>query len=619
MFWKKKENSQQLKVDFSKSRVVISEKITIMAELSYPRPKILLIDLKDDSESVLKQAGYKIEAGTFGTIFRVEPNSGYLPLNVTANLPNYTEQEIVVIDLIPDEISDVPNVKKSVEGEDDFWGKSNLGVIDTRPIAMYLCCNAFDKILSHNGVFIIFADYHTPYEIIYAKNLGYHGLDTIQKGFSNWSFLTILDNSHFRTKPESGSEITVVNTNTELGKLLNRYVSNAHFTCTLYPATLQSPGGNVIGYSDRGKESWIVTATNKYKAPVAGVFTPDKNKDGWVFIFPQIENKSGFLHEFLRDVLPELVPELFPYSESSQWINKDEYQSSLILEKKREIEKVEENAKQRVDEIKEEIKREQEKIEYQNNLLTETNDSLVKAVKKSLEVLGFERVIDVDEELAKQGINNSKNEDLQILDEPVTVLIEVKGVTGFPTDSDTLQITKHVPIRMKQWNRTNVKGLTIINHQRAISAIQRVHNQVFRDLLVTSAEEQDLGLLTTFDLYRLVRSFVQNNWKHENIKDLFVQSGRIEPIPSHYEYVGKIENFWEKVGVAGIRVEDKAIRLGDVIAFELALQFEEVTVNSLQVENQSVEIAGTSTLAGIKTELTKDILKKGIRVYRVMI
>lgn len=104
---------------------------------------------------------------------------------------------------------------------------------------------------------------------------------------------------------------------------------------------------------------------------------------------------------------------------------------------------------------------------------------------------------------------------------------------------------------------------------------------------------------------------------HEKIKDLFFQSGHISVVPKHYQYVGVIEHYWEKAGAVGIRVEENSIKSGDIISFELTIQFEEMNVDSLQVENNPTEIAEVSMLAGIKTVLPKEMLKKSIKVFRI--
>ena len=135
---------------------------------------------------------------------------------------------------------------------------------------------------------------------------------------------------------------------------------------------------------------------------------------------------------------------------------------------------------------------------------------------------------------------------------------------------------------------------------------------------MTNAQAQEFGLLTTWDLFRLVRSYLKLHWKHEYIKDLFYVSGRIEPTPKHYEFIGVMERFWERVGVVGVRIETSILTRGDRIAFELPIEFEEQEVTSLQVDKNPVSQAETGMLAGIQTFLHKEQLKKGTRVFRLM-
>lgn len=70
--------------------------------------------------------------------------------------------------------------------------------------------------------------------------------------------------------------------------------------------------------------------------------------------------------------------------------------------------------------------------------------------------------------------------------------------------------------------------------------------------------------------------------------------------------------------MVGVRIKETALSAGDRIAFELPVDFEEQAIESLQVENQQVERAQLSMLAGIKTQLTKKHLPKGTRVFRVI-
>lgn len=68
----------------------------------YEKPKILLIDLPDDVFERALSAGYNASAGTFGSPYEVNKSDNYLPVIIKEfDLPNYTEQEIIFVDLTP--------------------------------------------------------------------------------------------------------------------------------------------------------------------------------------------------------------------------------------------------------------------------------------------------------------------------------------------------------------------------------------------------------------------------------------------------------------------------------------------------------------------------------------
>ena len=106
---------------------------------------------------------------------------------------------------------------------------------------------------------------------------------------------------------------------------------------------------------------------------------------------------------------------------------------------------------------------------------------------------------------------------MQIHDGEIKLIVEIKGINGFPSDEDILAVQKYVPLRMREWDYTQIQGLTIINHQKHIPPLNRDNDLPFRKEMLEVTEEQNIGLLTTWDLHRLVRSFIHNEWKHENI------------------------------------------------------------------------------------------------------
>ena len=247
-----------------------------------------------------------------------------------------------------------------------------------------------------------------------------------------------------------------------------------------------------------------------------------------------------------------------------------------------------------------------------------TGDELVAAVHQSLHVLGFSDIVDVDQQLANEGVNRKNREDLQIHDDSPTLIVEVKGINSFPSDEEALTVQKYVVLRMREWNRTDVQGLSVINHQRNLPPLDRGNTMPFRQEILDVAREQSIGLLTAWDLHRLVRSFLNNQWKHEYIRHLFYASGRVEIVPSHYSYIGVIERYIENLGVVGIRAEAVTFSVGDRIAFELPAVFEQQVCESLQLNNADIDKAELGTLVGLKTNLSKQQAKEGTRVFKIM-
>jgi hypothetical protein len=108
----------------------------------------------------------------------------------------------------------------------------------------------------------------------------------------------------------------------------------------------------------------------------------------------------------------------------------------------------------------------------------------------------------------------------------VPVLVEVKGITGIPREASSLQVTKYLAPRMREWGRTDLHGLAIVNHQRHLPALDRDHEQVFQPDVLSNAEDQGFSLLTTWDLYRLVRALYRSKTSRVPSDLVFMRSAR---------------------------------------------------------------------------------------------
>ena len=568
--------------------------------LKYPKPKILLLDLDEETERTLKSAGYFIETGSLGTPYKVTKSLDQSPVIRNHDLPdNYAESEVIIMDFAHLNVLDAPIGKRSSpSGGDDYWASHRWGIIDPRVVTLKLLDDDFVRILKNKGVIIIFADFLWQ-EINLGNGYNHYNESPYQ---SLWSLHSALEK--LQVKQTNGCEINLsVEKSSLAGNLLIPYLEDASFYCVFNPS-----------YSIEDK--YLSFAENKFGESVCGSLTIE---GGLFLIFPRIARKAEFLYDLIKNVLPEVHPELFPFSESKSWILQDDYELPEVIKLKSEIEKTKEKAKTKVEEIEIAIKEKRQEVSYLTDILTGTGDKLVEAVIKTLDVLGFKKVIDVDKTLTdEEQQSRGKMEDIQILDYEPDLLVEVKGVGGLLTDDDALAVNKYVTARMREWKKTEIKGLTIVNHNRHLPPLDRENNIPFRDIILTNAEENLIGLLTTWELYKLTRNLLKNNWKHENIKDIFYKSGKIECLPSNYEYIGKVERFIEGIGVVGIKIENGSLNKNDKISFETEIEFEEQTIESLEVNNEKVESAKVSDLVGIKTHLTKSQIKlEKTRVFRV--
>jgi hypothetical protein len=589
-----------LKIRKDKEKEKISKKFT----LKYQKPKILLIDLPDTALDSLRSAGFNASAGTFGSPYKVELGDGYQPVIHKAYLPNYTEQEIIIIDLTPPETIDRPEGEKiTSEGENDWWAKCSRGEIDPRPRVMSMVQNAFDRIFDHGGLFVIFAQPRLYQKFVWAHVLGMLEVDR-EIHADNWSFLSIL--SYLKIESDVGEEISVPEYDSQLFRFLRKTVRDARYTAIFNP-------------TPRIEKNWIPILSNKFERCVGGLVKP-KDSKGRVLILPQISKKSEAIVTLLREILPDISPHLFPHIEGSRWVERDEYELDSVLKYKAEKIEVRQRAKRELEELDKKISEERDKLGFLHGIITKTGTGtdLVEGVKSCLEFIGFEQVIDVDKQIREQDTKAPMQEDLQVHDKSPTLLIEIKGISGLPHEEDTMQVVKYIHRRMKEWNRVDVRGVSIINHQHNIPALERNNQNVFTEQQIGDAENHDIAILTTWDLFLLIRGMMKWGWNPKAIQELFYKSGRMSRLPTIYKPIGEIVEYWEKIGVVGVQISENKLHKGQRIGYVIPEGYLEEEVLSLQVENQDVEEVFPGQLAGIKTKYPKRFLRKGTTVCTIM-
>ncbi len=561
----------------------------------YHKPKVFLVDMPDTCREVLAHSSYTVATGSFGRPYRISRSNecSHVTLEST-KLPNKEEQEIWVVNTRCPPASPCPPKNEPGEGVNTFWQQCHRGSIDGRPLAMHFVREDVDQIMRHGGFIILLAD--ARYDITYARGSKhqYEGFRVDgDDQYSSWGFCELLD--RLRTTEARGEEISWQKN--ELASLLSRAAKGAHFTCVFEPGYLGDP--------------WKPLARNKFNQVVAALLTDD---DGTplTLVLPQMPNIHDVLVELLERWVCEWKPALFPHHEGKKWVHRPEYEVPAVLDLQRQVQKVEEEARQRVKDLVQKIDEIRSENQDCYTLLNGTGTELVEAVIRSLSKLGFKRVVDVDKQEKEKANGGTLREDLQILDDQIALIVDVKGVNGHPEDAEATQSEKHALMRSREF-KGEVKPLTIINHQRNIPPHER-DQKAYRDEIIQNAVQTELGLMTTWDLFKLLRNKELLGWRFEHIKPIFYRSGRIDPVPHHYRPLGKIAHTWEhSFGLVPLL----PVSVGDRLAVESGDTFAEITVDSIRVDDEERNDADADSNCGIACNGASKSFKIDARIYLI--
>lgn len=559
-----------------------------------PKPKVFLIDLKDSVTEALRGAGINASAGSFGAPYRVEISSKYEAVRNSAWLPGYAEQEIIFIDLAFEPADEPVGEIAFALDTNGVWIHCGQGVIDPRFRAAAFAREGFERIVAAGGVIVAFATSrsgvsavigHLDRRVFYKEN----DLDA-----DEWGFLGQL--KHVRVSPSNGQEIVVSDPRSLIGKALSDVLSGMRYECTLQPS-----------YDPHNR--WTPLAKNKFGETVALAYVDPSG--GVVILLPQVDDKAGLVESLLRNVFPESFPHLYPGIEKGRWTHLPEYELGGVIKLEGEREEAIARHESAMSKIDADIDAIRAADGWMHDLLTQTGDQLVEAVMACLAELGFQDVVDMDKIRDREG--KPRREDLQVRDISPMLVVDIKGISNFPGDEDAMQAFKHAALIMREQKRTDVYGLSLINHQRHLPPLGRNNDMPFRQELVDVALQNEQGLMTTWDLYRLVVNMRKHSWRSDDVKATLYRHGRIHPIPVHYVKVGQVTHVWTHA--FGVDIECGSVSVGDVVAFDFGVFFEENAVESLRVNNAATDSASLGDKTGIPWPDSSIRPKVGMPVY----
>ncbi|MBO6938160.1 MAG: hypothetical protein JJ863_24545 [Deltaproteobacteria bacterium] len=484
-------------------------------------------------------------------------------------------------------------------GVTTIWQTDHRGVVDPRPFTAKSHRESFDKIHNHGGIFVFFIDSNASGE--YGEGArGPRGVNVRnRRRRTMWEALTDLGRIEYTNLISDASEIVV--TDESVVELLTAALPDAWYTVTL------------SGYAGEG--SWHTLATNKYGEPVAAAITYEDRR-GPVFLLPQLPKFHLVAEHFLADVCSRLSPQLFQHLESQRWTDTASLQPPEVQEMDRRIQLLQESLNKQIEGLRLEKAKLQETYAHELMIITATGEPLVLAVAEALRQLGFAKLVDVDAEEREKGNSNSLREDLRIEDSFLEkrVVVDIKGISGIPRDSDIHQSQKHAHMRIVESGDPSIRALTIVNHERRLPPDLRTQAP-FRAEMEGNAKILDQGLLSTITLRRILRDARLLKWPAEVRREFVSRHGAIDHIPCHYEQVGEVCQYWKKVPAFSL-IPSHPISVGDRLAIDTGERFFEIEVSSIRTNDSESTTASPDTEAGICADGLPSC-RPGMPVYRV--
>jgi hypothetical protein len=553
------------------------------------RPAICFFDMQADILDSLIEKHYNVESATLGSPIEVanksKGNVRYVNLNYEypANLHEF---DIVVLDLGggKDAIAyKSPSIGNATGGEAYVIHSAYPEyVFDPRPGGMSIVGNEINFLLQKTSLVIIFADSieSGDYRTVKISRDGHKWGD----GFSGST--QDLYEGFPKCQNKTGRRLQPFVPDNALFLMIKKYFGESHYGVVFEHPQVYS--GEL--YRDEDDKGFVPIALNDKGEIVSYIHAVG---EGFVFVFPPVENKRGFILELFESFLPEHFPDVFPSSGQFAWLDSGAFPVPGEVELLANRRKIEEDYRNKVERNEQAILSLKEEFSFLRSLIFETGDNLVEAVACYLRWLGFDSVVNQDDHSA-----DVLEEDLHVDCGDKLLVIEVKGIGGTSTDKACSQITKIKNRRMKQRNSFEVYGLYIVNHERYVSPDKR-KNPPFTNHQLEDALLDERGLLTTYQLYMayfLVRDGILSR---EDVRAQLFNYGLITLVPKDLVCLGLPAEHLMKGAVIVVDLQIHSIKVGDTIVARKNSHYTKHVIQSLQLDGVDVEEAGGGVV-GIK-------------------
>ncbi|HED1541463.1 TPA: hypothetical protein R4S87_001439 [Kluyvera cryocrescens] len=412
----------------------------------------------------------------------------------------------------------------------------------------------------------------------------YKLVDSKSSKFTEYRSSTLSFGPYIRPISKHGSRWKSVNANKEnpLSLCISKHSNDLTYGVTFEPADSND----------------LILLTNESDEAIA--WCRVYNNSLYLFL-PVLKSKADFILDLVTNILPELKfsSELFPEHGAFKWENDFAYISKEekdVVLRSIEIDNQYEKDKKLI-ERELNATREKKENKFLKNLLKETDDELVYAVRWFLSYLGFENIQNPDENV-KDG--EVFEEDLRIDGNDTSLLFEVKGIGGTSTDPQCSQISKIVLRNRKANPQHKFHGVYIVNHQRYKEPLQR-SIPPFNEKQIEDAEIGYRGMTYTYELFQVYHMIELGILTKEQTKEAFLKDGLLNfkssliRLAKPHEYTNHNVYSYDLGDNESVLINDNDF----IVICDDQFHWHKLNIISMQVDKKNVEAVNKGKV-GIK-------------------
>lgn len=554
------------------------------------KTNICCLDLTEECIDYLKSLDLDVYEGSLGSVYSIKWDRNFnsaRPVLLDVGIPiNLHEYHVLVHDMENPRLKEY-NIEEHKVKEISSADSRHIeccypvNTLDLRPFGLNRLRTRLRQECSHKRIEIIFVGRETDVTYYSNDNTGYDQRTVgTYSNIDGWNFVNGKEKFGKRVRCED---------NWASKTLFEGRTNNVKYYREFVLPTKYDGEERVID------EDFMPILLNEDEECVSYVYADSENYA--MFVLPQVDDKAGLLKDLFEKVIFKYFSEYFPDIEAKKWICSKNYQMPDEQEIQRKIEKKREDLEREIKKLEQDAIVIREKNSFLKQLLTESGDTLVTAVKTFMEWLGFENVVDKDKTLKDREL---KEEDLCFNYEGTHVVVEVKGINGTSTDKECSQIDKIVLRRMRQLKTADVHGIYIVNNQRNIEPLKRMIPP-FNENQINDAKGESRSMVYTAQLFALYSDIKNGYLSKASARACFIRPGLVD-FHAGLTPLGVPYNYFHDDTVLCLKLDGVVVSVGDMLYYRDQLnRLIGCRVESIEQNRQSLQSSATGRV-GIKVD-----------------